>query len=50
MLGVILAVILAIVVYWLCSLAGLPIILCVIAALLVLLFGIGLPAYGRRGL
>ena len=49
MLGIILAIILAIVVYWLVSLATGSLILAVVAALLVLLLGIGFPAYGRRG-
>lgn len=50
MIGIVLAIILAIIVYWLVSIATGSLILAVVAALLVLLVGIGYPAYGRRGL
>ena len=52
MLGIIIAVVLAAVVYALCAALGLPYIVAVVAALLVLLSGIrsGGYGYGRRGI
>ncbi|HSD81279.1 MAG TPA: hypothetical protein VLB47_11470 [Solirubrobacteraceae bacterium] len=48
MIGIIVAVLLAALVYWLCTALGLPVIVGVIAAILVLLAGVG-TGYGRRG-
>jgi hypothetical protein len=55
MIGVIVAVLLAALVFWLCTALGLPTIIGVIAAILVLLAGAPLGGYGgsrwgRRGL
>ncbi|HSD77779.1 MAG TPA: hypothetical protein VLA98_10250 [Solirubrobacteraceae bacterium] len=50
MIGIIVAVLLAALVYWLCTALGLPVIVGVIAAILVLLAGVGTGGYGlRRG-
>lgn len=51
MIGVILAVLLAALVYWLCTALGLPAIVGIVAAILVLLAGVGTGGYGvgRRG-
>lgn len=46
MIGILIAILLAALAYWLCVLVGLPVIVGVIAAVLVLLGGIG---YGARG-
>lgn len=52
MIGILIAVLVAALVYWLCTAIGLPVIVGVIAAILVLLAGFG--TYGgwgsRRGL
>lgn len=52
MIGVILAVLVAALVYWLATALGLPAIVGIVAAILVLLGGIGTGGYGlgaRRG-
>lgn len=46
MVGLLIAILVAAVVFWFCSFIGLPYIVCVIAAILVLLGGV--PSYGRR--
>jgi hypothetical protein len=48
-LGILIAILLAALVYWLCVAIGLPVIIAVIAAILVLLAGIPLGGYGGRG-
>ncbi|HEY0343976.1 MAG TPA: hypothetical protein VGC59_04995 [Solirubrobacteraceae bacterium] len=52
MIGIIIAILLAALVYWLCLAIGLPAIVAIIAAILVLLSGIGTGGYGygRRGI
>jgi hypothetical protein len=52
MIGILIAVLLAALVYWVCLVIGLPAIVAIIAAVLVLLSGIGTGGYGygRRGL
>jgi hypothetical protein len=52
MIGIIIAILLAALAYWLCLAIGLPAIVAIIAAVLVLLSGIGTGGYGygRRGL
>jgi hypothetical protein len=52
MIGIIIAILLAALVYWLCLAIGLPSIVAIIAAILVLLSGIGTGGYGygRRGI
>ena len=52
MIGILIAILLAFVVYWVCIVIGLPFIVAIIAAVLVLLSGIGTGGYGygRRGL
>ena len=51
MIGILIAILLAALVYWVCVMLGLPVIVAVIAAILVLLAGWGGPYYGRhRGL
>jgi hypothetical protein len=52
MIGILIAVLLAALVYWVCLVAGLPAIVAIIAAVLVLLSGVGTGGYGygRRGL
>jgi hypothetical protein len=52
MVGILIAVLLAALVYWVCLLIGLPAIVAIIAAVLVLLSGVGTGGYGygRRGL
>jgi hypothetical protein len=50
MIGILIAVLLAAVVFWLCTALGLPVIVGIIAAILVLLAGVGTGGYGlRRG-
>ena len=49
MIGILLAIVLAAVVYWLCLMLGLPAIVGIIAAILVLLAGVGTGGYGYRG-
>lgn len=48
MVGILIAVLLAALVFWLCSALGLPLIIAVIAAILVLLCGVGWGYNGRR--
>lgn len=57
MIGIIIAILLAALVYWLCALLGLPAIVGIIAAILVLLaaiptggYGLGSRWGGRRGI
>jgi len=52
MIGILIAIVLAAIVYWICLVIGLPAIVAIIAAVLVLLSGIGTGGYGygRRGL
>ncbi len=52
MIGILIAVLLAALVYWVCLVLGLPAIVAIIAAVLVLLSGVGTGGYGygRRGL
>jgi len=52
MIGILIAILLAALVYWLCVATGLPAIVAIIAAVLVLLSGIGTGGYGygRRGI
>jgi hypothetical protein len=49
MIGILIAVLLAAVVYWLCMMLGLPAIVAIVAAILVLLAGVGTGGYGHRG-
>jgi len=51
MIGILIAVVLAALVYWLCLVVGLPAIVAIIAAVLVLLGGVGsgYSGYSRRG-
>lgn len=51
MIGILIAILLAALVYWVCLMIGLPAIVAIIAAVLVLLSGIGTGGYGygRRG-
>jgi hypothetical protein len=48
MIGVLIAILLAALVYWLCLALGLPAVVGIIAALLVLISGIGTGGYGLR--
>ena len=52
MIGIIIAILLAALVYWVCLAIGLPAIVAIIAAILVLVSGIGTGGYGygRRGI
>jgi hypothetical protein len=52
MIAIIIAILLAALAYWVCLAIGLPAIVAIIAAILVLLSGIGTGGYGygRRGL
>ena len=52
MIGILIAILLAALVYWVCLVLGLPAIVAIIAAVLVLLSGIGTGGYGygRRGI
>ena len=52
MIGILIAILLAALVYWVCLAIGLPAIVAIIAAVLVLLSGVGTGGYGysRRGL
>ena len=52
MIGILIAIVLAALAYWVCLVIGLPAIVAVIAAVLVLLSGVGTGGYGygRRGL
>jgi hypothetical protein len=51
MVGIVIAILVAALVYWLCLVLGLPAIVAIIAAILVLLAGVGSGGYGfgRRG-
>jgi hypothetical protein len=48
MIGILIAVLLAALVYWLCLMLGLPAIVGIVAAILVLLAGVGTGGYGHR--
>jgi hypothetical protein len=48
MIGVLIAILVAALVYWLCLALGLPAIVGIIAAILVLIGGIGTGGYGMR--
>ncbi|HUR87062.1 MAG TPA: hypothetical protein VMY78_17160 [Solirubrobacteraceae bacterium] len=52
MIGILIAILLAALVYWVCLAIGLPAIVAIIAAVLVLLSGVGTGGYGygRRGI
>jgi hypothetical protein len=52
MIGILIAIVLAALVYWVCLVLGLPAIVAIIAAVLVLLSGVGTGGYGygRRGI
>jgi len=52
MLGILIAILLAALAYWVCLAIGLPSIVAIVAAVLVLLSGIGTGGYGygRRGI
>jgi hypothetical protein len=52
MIGILIAILLAALAYWLCLAIGLPAIVAIIAAVLVLVSGVGTGGYGygRRGL
>jgi hypothetical protein len=52
MVGILIAILLAALVYWVCLVIGLPAIVAIIAAVLVLLSGVGTGGYGygRRGI
>ena len=49
MIGIVIAILLAALVYWLCRALGLPAIVGIVAAILVLLAGVGTGGYGYRG-
>jgi hypothetical protein len=49
MIGILIAILLAALVYWLCLVLGLPAIIAIIAAVLVLLSGVGTGGYGYGG-
>src|SRR3954451_6455038 len=49
MIGILIAILLAAVVYWLCLMLGLPAIVAIVAAILVLVAGFGTGGYGYRG-
>jgi hypothetical protein len=49
MIGILIAILLAALVYWLCVALGLPAIVAIVAAILVLLSGIGTGGYGYGG-
>jgi hypothetical protein len=48
MIGVLIAVLVAALVYWLCLALGLPAVVGIVAAILVLISGIGTGGYGVR--
>ncbi len=52
MIGIVIAVLLAALVYWICLALGLPVIVGIVAAIIVLVSGVGTGGYGygRRGL
>jgi len=47
-IGIVIAILVAALVYWLCLVLGLPAIVGIIAAILVLLGGVGSGGYGMR--
>ena len=49
MIGIVFAILIAALVFWLCSLLGLPYIVAVVAAILVLVAGIPTGGYGFGG-
>ncbi len=49
MIGILIAILLAALAYWVCLAIGLPFIVAVIAAVLVLLSGVGTGGYGYGG-
>jgi high-affinity Fe2+/Pb2+ permease len=49
MIGILIAVLIAALVYWLCRALGLPAIVGIVAAILVLVAGVGTGGYGSRG-
>jgi len=49
MIGILIAILLAALVYWVCVMLGLPAVVAIIAAILVLLAGLGHYGYGHRG-
>lgn len=49
MIGILIAVLVSALVYYLCVLVGLPAVVAIIAAVLVLLAGVGPGYYNRRG-
>jgi hypothetical protein len=49
MLGIVIAILVAALVYWICIVVGLPSIVAIIAAILVLLAGIPTGGYGLGG-
>jgi hypothetical protein len=48
MIGVLIAILVAALVYWLCLALGLPAVVGIVAAILVLISGIGTGGYGLR--
>ena len=48
MIGILIAILVAALVYWLCLALGLPAIVGIIAAIIVLISGIGTGGYGLR--
>jgi hypothetical protein len=48
MIGILIAVLIAALVYWLCLALGLPAIVGIVAAILVLVAGVGTGGYGSR--
>jgi hypothetical protein len=48
MIGILVAIVLAALAYWLCLAIGLPAIVAVVAAILVLIAGVGTGGYGAR--
>jgi hypothetical protein len=48
MIGILIAILIAALVYWLCVALGLPAIVGIVAAILVLIGGIGTGGYGLR--
>ena len=49
MIGILIAVLVAALVFWLCSVLGLPVIVGIVAAILVLIGGVGTGVGGWRG-
>ena len=48
MIGIVIAILVAALVYWLCLILGLPSVVGIIAAILVLIGGVGTGGYGMR--